>query len=188
MYVPAAQAGLMERTSVNVAARTRAAEALAFVEPVRRAIEGVDSRLGVGVSPHTTLVRSAIMRERLVATVFGSLALLVAVVGLYGVTAYTVSRRRGELGLRLALGATPARVLRLVLGRVTVLVLVGVAAGVGLTLWAGRAIRTLLVNLEPGDPMTLVGAALLLVVTAGLAALIPAWRASRTSPAIALRE
>jgi putative ABC transport system permease protein len=99
-----------------------------------------------------------------------------------------VSRRRSEIGLRLALGATPGRVLNLVLRRVAVLVSLGIIAGIALSLWAGQAVRVLLHGLEPSDPSTLAGAALALLLTGGLAGALPAWRAARTPPAVALRE
>ena len=136
-------------------------------------------------------VHNALTQERLIATVaglFGGLALVLAIVGLYGVTAYTVSRRRAEIGVRLALGATPGRVVHLVLRRVALLVAAGIVVGVGLSIWAGRAVRVLLHGLEPSDPVTLIGAAAVLLITGGLAGVIPAWQAARTDPASALRE
>lgn len=191
MYVPLGQAGLERSTAISVAARARAAAAAPLIEPVTRAIEQADGRLTAEVMAHQVLVRKALVQERLTATVaglFGALALLVAVVGLYGVTAYTVSRRRAEIGVRLALGATPPRVVFLVMGRVALLVSLGVVAGVGVSLWAGRAVRVLLHGLQPNDPQTLAGAALMLLVTGGVAGALPAWRAARTDPAVALRE
>ncbi len=192
MYVPLGQAEIGRRTTISVAARARAAVAATLVEPVARAIEQADGRLTAQVMAHQVLVRQALVQERLIATVaglFGALALLVAVVGLYGVTAYTVGRRRAEIGVRLALGATPRRVMRLVLGRVAVLVSLGVVGWVwSCRSWAGRAVRVLLHGLEPNDPGTLAGAALVLLVTGGVAGVVPAWRAARTSPAVALRD
>jgi putative ABC transport system permease protein len=144
-----------------------------------------------GRDRHDEDLREELTQERLIAMVaalFGGLALLLAVVGLYGVTAYAVSRRRTELGVRLALGATPGRIIGLVLRRVALLVAIGIVAGTALSLWAGRAVRVLLHGLEPGDPATLFGAVVVLLVTAGLAGAIPAWRAARTDPASALRQ
>ena len=109
-------------------------------------------------------------------------------VGLYGIAAYTVSRQRSEIGVRMALGATPRGVMRLVLGRVSVLVVVGVGVGVVLSLLAGRAVRLLLHGLEPNDAGTLAGAAAVLLLTGSIAGLIPAWRAARTDPSAALRQ
>lgn len=191
MYVPLWQAEGGSRSSISIAARVHAGSSAGLVEPVRRALEGSDARVTAQVMGHEVLVHNALVQERLIATVaglFGAMALLVAVVGLYGVTAYAVSRRRSEIGLRLALGATPGRVVGLVLGRVAALVVLGIVAGLALSLWAGRAVRVLLHGLEPHDPVVLGGAALVLLVTGGLAGLVPAWRAARTDPAAALRD
>jgi ABC-type antimicrobial peptide transport system permease subunit len=120
--------------------------------------------------------------------VFGALALVMAGVGLYGVTAFAVSRRRGEIGVRLALGATPASVLVLVLRRVALLVAAGVIVGGVGAMYASHAVKVLLHGVEPDDPATLAAATAVLVVTGGLAGAIPAWRAARTDPAAALRQ
>jgi ABC-type antimicrobial peptide transport system permease subunit len=119
---------------------------------------------------------------------FGALALLLAAVGLYGVTAYAVSQRRAEIGIRMALGAAPGGVVRLVLGRVTMLVAIGIVAGATLSMWASRFVATLLYGLEPRDPMTLAGAAVVLATVGIVAAWLPARRASRIDPAEVLRE
>ena len=191
MFVPLAQVDGPPRESISIGARVRAAESAPMVGEVTRALEAADARLTVHAMAHEVLVHNALTQERLIATVaglFGGLALLLAVVGLYGVTAYTVSRRRSEIGVRLALGATPPRVLGLVLRRVAALVTLGIAAGVVLSLWIGEAVRVLLHGLEPNDPMILTGAALVLLLTGGLAGALPAWRAARTDPAVALRD
>lgn len=190
-FIPLAQVDGPPGESITVSARSRAEDAAPLVGAVTQVLDTADGRLSARVVAHQVFVQTALTQERLVATVaalFGGLALLVAVVGLYGVTSYAVSRRRSEIGVRLALGATPRRVLGLVLGRVAVLVGLGIVAGVGLSLWAGQAVRVLLHGLEPSDPRTLAGAAVILVLTAGLAAAVPAWRAARTSPAVCLRE
>jgi ABC-type antimicrobial peptide transport system permease subunit len=119
---------------------------------------------------------------------FGALALFLAAVGLYGVTAYAVARRRVEMGIRLALGARPGGVVRMVLGRVAVLIALGVAAGAGASAWASRFIASLLYGLQPRDPSTLAGAAIVLAGIAIVAAWVPARRASRVDPAEVLRE
>jgi ABC-type antimicrobial peptide transport system permease subunit len=119
---------------------------------------------------------------------FGGLALLLAGLGLYGVTSHAVNSRRTEIGIRMALGAKPSGVIRLILRRVAFLVLAGIAAGTLLSVWAGRYVATLLYNVEPRDPTTLAIAALLLAVAGTLAGWIPARRAARTDPTIVLRE
>jgi ABC-type antimicrobial peptide transport system permease subunit len=101
---------------------------------------------------------------------------------------YAVSRRRTEIGIRMALGAAPSAAVRLVLQRAAVLVAIGVAAGVAIALWAVRFATPLLFGLRPRDPATLVGAAVVLASIAGLASWIPAARASRIDPARVLRE
>ena len=118
---------------------------------------------------------------------FGGLAVLLAALGLYGVTAYSVNRRP-ELAVRIALGASTSGVVRLVLGRLTVLLLSGLVIGSALTLWAGKFIGTLLFRVEPGDPVTLMGAAALLLSVGMVAGWLPARRVSRLDPTSALRD
>jgi putative ABC transport system permease protein len=119
---------------------------------------------------------------------FGGLALLLAGLGLYGVTAYAVARRRAEIGIRMVLGAAPAGIVRLVLGRVSQLVGLGVILGVGVSLWMSTLIASLLYGVEPRDPMILFGAALTLSAVGVLAGGVPAYRASRIDPAEVLTE
>jgi putative ABC transport system permease protein len=119
---------------------------------------------------------------------FGGLALLLAGLGLYGVTAYAVARRRAEIGIRMALGAAPAGIVRLVLGRVSQLVGLGVILGVGVSLWMSTLIASLLYGVEPRDPMILFGTALTLSAVGVLAGGVPAYRASRIDPAEVLTE
>ena len=191
VFMPLGQLDGPPRESITVAARSRAGDAATLVAEISRALDAADSRVTSRVTAHQVFVHNALTQERLIATVaglFGGLALVLAIVGLYGVTAYTVSRRRAEIGVRLALGATPSRVVQLVLRRVALLVAAGIVVGVGLSLWAGRAVRVLLHGLEPSDPVTLIGAAAVLLLTGGLAGVIPAWRAARTDPASALRQ
>jgi ABC-type antimicrobial peptide transport system permease subunit len=155
------------------------------------AVAAVNEDLVMTPRPLADYVTAALSQERLVAMLsgfFGALALLLAGVGLYGVTSYGVERRRTEIGIRLALGADPGRVLGLVLSRVAWLVALGVAAGAIAGLWASRFIATLLFGLEPRDPWTFVVAALILAAVGALAAWLPALRASRTDPALVLRN
>ena len=119
---------------------------------------------------------------------FGALGLLLSPLGLYGVTAYAMNRRRTEIGIRMAIGAAPARVVRLVLGRVTRLLGTGVVIGAGASLWASRFVAALLYGLEPHDPVTLTSSAAVLAAVGALAGWLPASRASRINPAEVLRE
>ena len=118
---------------------------------------------------------------------FGGLALLLAALGLYGVTSYAVGRRRAELGVRLALGAGPRDIRRIVLRRVVWLVGLGIVAGIALSLWAARFIETQLFQLQPRDPVTLALAAAVLFAIGLLAGWVPARRAARIDPVIVLR-
>jgi putative ABC transport system permease protein len=118
---------------------------------------------------------------------FAAAALLLAVVGLYGVMAYAVTRRTREIGVRIALGATPAKILSLVLKQGARVTAVGVVIGVLGSFLLTRAIRSLLFGLSPTDPLTFVGVAILLVLVALLACFIPARRAAKVDPVVVLR-
>jgi predicted permease len=129
--------------------------------------------------------------ERLVASlsvVFGALATALAVIGLYGVMAYTVARRRREIGIRVALGASQGDVLWMIMRQVVLLCGAGLAIGALLAFALGSLIRSQLYGLQPDDPFTFVSAGLLLAVAAGMAGLIPSWRASRIDPMQSLRN
>jgi putative ABC transport system permease protein len=151
----------------------------------------VDRNVSLTVHPLAAYVDSALSRERILAILsgfFGALALLLAGIGLYGMTSYAVSRRRSEIGIRMALGASAGRVVQLVLARVALLVGLGVALGAAASLWASRYVESLLYGLQPRDPVTFIGAALVLAAIGALAAWMPARRATRIDPARVLRE
>jgi putative ABC transport system permease protein len=151
----------------------------------------VDPDIVVTFRPVRQQVDAVLTQERLVATLsgfFGALALLLAGLGLYGVTAYGVARRRAEIGIRMALGSTGVGVVRLVVSRAALMVAVGIAIGVGISAWASRFVSSLLFGLGGRDPLTLAGAGATLVVVALAAAWLPAYRASRLDPASVLRE
>ena len=155
------------------------------------AVGTVDPNLSLTFKLFADQVGASVMRERIVALLsafFGGLALLLAGIGLYGVTSYGVSQRRTEIGVRMALGAEASGVVRLVLGRALRLVAVGLLIGVAVSLWASRLVTTLLFGLEPRDLPTLLAAAIVLAVISLLAAGLPARRAARIDPAQVLRE
>jgi putative ABC transport system permease protein len=162
-----------------------------LTQAVSAAILAVNPDIVLKARPLRDEVRDAMAQDRLVAALsgfFGGLALLLAGLGLYGVTSYAVTRRRAELGIRMALGAAPPMVIRLVLARVSALVGAGVAVGTVLALAAAKFVTGLLYGLEPRDPATLVGAAITLVAVGTVAGWLPAYRASRIDPAEVLRE
>jgi ABC-type antimicrobial peptide transport system permease subunit len=118
---------------------------------------------------------------------FSFVGLLLAGVGIYGVVAYSVARRTREMGIRVALGADPASVGRMVIRSAMQLVMGGIVVGVAGALAASRLLRSLLYEVEPGDPLTLVGVTALLVGTALLASWFPARAGTRTDPMVTMR-
>jgi len=192
LYVPMAQ---LEPDAVwpfaTLAVRSAAGPPQQHVRPLTRALQAVDPRLSLTFQPLAAQLDAVLMRERMVAMLsgfFGVLAVLLAGIGLYGVTAYAVSSRRSEIGLRMALGADAHGVVRLVLRGVMLLVALGLAIGAAASLWASRFAGSLLYELEPHDPVTLAGSALVLVAASLLAAGLPARDAVRIDPAEVLRE
>jgi len=191
VYTPLAQAVDDPFAQLIVSVRAASGPPALLTRSVAAAINSAHSDLALTFRPLADQVNAAMTQERVVAMLsgfFGVLALLLAALGLYGVTAYAVSQRRAEIGVRMALGAAPARVMRLVLRRVGILVLLGVLAGVGLSWWAATFVSSLLFGLEPRDPTTLAGAAVTLALIGALAGWIPAYRATRIDPAEVLRE
>ena len=154
------------------------------------ALSHADPNLVFSFRDYGDQVRATVTQERLVALLsgfFGALALLLAAIGLYGVTAYSVSRRRPELAVRLALGSGADAVVRLVLRRVVVLVVVGGAIGIALSAWAAKFVGSLLFQVSARDPLTFVGAAVVLLFVGVFAGWLPARAASRLDPSSALR-
>ena len=158
---------------------------------VAEALRGADPAIAFTFGTFDQLIQATVTQERLIALVsafFGGLALLLAAVGLYGIVAHAVRARQREIGLRIALGAPPSSILRLVFERVGVLIAAGLALGLAGSLWAARLVEALLFHLEPRDPMTFGGAAAVLVAVGVLAAWLPAHRAARLDPVTVLRE
>ncbi len=163
----------------------------ALATDVRKAIQEVNPDLPVTrIRTMTEQIEANLVQERLVArlaTVFGGLALVLACFGLYGVMSYAVSRRTPELGIRMALGATPGRVLKAVFGESLVLVGIGLLIGGPLALAAAGPLSKMLFKVDGWDPFILIFAALSLAVVAALAGYVPARRAARVDPLVALR-
>jgi ABC-type antimicrobial peptide transport system permease subunit len=176
---------------MSISVRAAAGSPALLTKSLVAALADVNRDVAITVRTLDDQVTASLTQERLVATLagfFGALALLLAGLGLYGVTSYAVGRRRTEIGIRLALGAAPAGVIRLVVGRVAVLVGVGVVIGGLVSLWAVQYVSTLLWGLQPRDPLTLVVSAIVLTAIGALAGWLPARRASRIDPARVLRE
>jgi predicted permease len=161
-----------------------------FVQPIRRAIEEVDPTLPISVAPVNDLVRGTVSKDVLLVQVtmfFCIVTLVLAALGLYGVTAYATSQRTSEFGLRAALGAEPGDVARMVLGEAVRVAITGVAIGVPAGLAATRLIRAQLFGVGPIDAPSLAGAIFVLVATALVASYLPARRAAKVGPLEALR-
>ncbi len=166
-------------------------ESAPVVAGLRELVRQTDSTLDP-LEMHTIPERidAKLVRDRLTArlsTFFGVLALLLACIGLYGVLSYTVSQRTSELGIRMALGAQRGNVLWIILHEALTVTIIGTAVGIATALAATKVLASMLFGLTAHDPVTLIGAAVILIAVATLAAALPAWRASRTDPMTALR-
>jgi ABC-type antimicrobial peptide transport system permease subunit len=142
------------------------------------------------VDPYGKIVSGNFQQQKLIAsltTLFGALGLVLAAVGLFGVLAYMVERRTGEIGVRMALGAGRARVVRMVLAGAFWQVGVGIAIGIPAAIGAGKLMAAQLFGVEAGDPVLLMVPAVLLGIGALVASMIPAWRAACVEPMTALR-
>ena len=163
-----------------------------FVPVLRRETSAIDpNSAGLTAMPLSDYISAAWFGPRIASSflaVLGTISMLLAGVGLYGVMAYSVSQRTREIGIRMALGADPGGVLRVVMREGLLLALLGIAAGLAIALAATPRIAPLLYQVSPADPVSIAGAALFLVVVAVLASLIPALRATRVDPIRALRQ
>jgi putative ABC transport system permease protein len=193
VYLPVAQSGggPAERTAISLGVRPAVGAPMQLARSVGDAVRAVDPDLSFSFGLLEDHVQASVRQERVVAMLsglFGALALVIAALGLYGVTSYTVNRRVTEIGIRRALGAQRAHVLGLVLGQS--LTLTGVGIGIGLAVAAAmtRSLRGLLFGLTPLDPAIFIGVAALFAIVATLAALFPAHRATRVDPLVALRN
>jgi putative ABC transport system permease protein len=161
-----------------------------LLNSIKNTIAGVNPDIDIQFVVLRTQIRETLTQDELMATLcgfFAGLAVLLAAIGLYGVISYTVAQRTNEIGVRMALGAQRSGVLRLILGEVSVLIGIGIAVGAGLTLAGGKAAGSLLFGLKPHDPLTLAAAVIILAAIGLAASFVPARRASRLDPMVALR-
>lgn len=159
------------------------------LEQVRATVREVAPGAEVWVRPFRPFERT-LGQPRFLASLLGTLGLLtiaLTIVGIFGVVNHEVARRTREVGIRMSLGADARRIRRMVVGRALIPALMGVAAGVGASLWWTRTLRALLFGLQPNDPSTFTMSGALVVVLVMAASLLPAWRASRVDPVVALR-
>jgi len=166
-------------------------DARSMIPQVREAAQRIDPNLPLAnITTQAEQVENRFSQERVFAlaySLFGGLALLLASIGLFGLMSYSVSRRVNEIGIRMALGAQRRSVVRMVLQESMLLVLIGCLIGLAAALVAGSLIASLLYDLAPTDPLSIAAALILMVLVAGIAGYLPARRASRLDPLIALR-
>ncbi len=189
VYLPLAQAPSTNGAGVLLV-RTQG-DAAGLIGPVATVIRERDPSLAAfGIEPLAATVSRSLAEQRFAVTLltsFAGLALLLAAVGVYGMLSYDLTRRRGEIGIRLALGARPSGILRLVVGQSIRMTGLAVTLGVLGALALSRFLSALLFGVSPQDPVTLAGVAALLTLVALVATAIPAWRAARTDAAVVLR-
>ena len=186
-YFPLTQ--MPERAGQSFEMRTAVPPASLTAE-VRDAVAAVNKDISLEFHTLAQQVDDSLVQERLLALLssfFGALALLLAMIGLYGALSYTVSQRQKEFGVRMALGARPGSILALVVRDVARIVAAGVVAGMGISLVATRVLQKLLFEVSPRDAFTLAAAATLLSCVALLAGYLPARRATRVDPLVVLR-
>ena len=192
MYVPVAQRAPENFWETVLLTINAPPDRRATVErDVAVALTAADPTVALSFGNFDELVAATVTQERLItmlASFFGGLALLLAGIGLYGIVAHAMRARQTEISLRMALGAEPAGIMRLVCRRVGVLVLAGIALGLVASLWAARFVAPLLFEIDARDPLTFGAAAGVLVAVGALAAWLPARRATRLDPASVLRE
>ena len=193
LYVPLAQSASMRapgNDSVSISLRSLSGSPVLLAPAVANALTAVNPRLSFTFRTVADDINASIARERLLAALsaaFSALALLLAALGLYGVTSYAVIRRRAEIGMRMALGATRADVISVVIRKGLSLTLVGIAIGLAAAAIVTRYLGSLLYGLTPLDPLSFAVVAVTFVLVATIASLIPARRATKLDPFAAIR-
>jgi len=192
MYIPWMQRdGDPQPSSFAYIVRAASGDPRHLAGDLRQVVRDVDPALRLSTArPYNEFIAESIGTERIMATLggmFGALALLVAALGLFGLLAFQVARRTNELGVRMALGADRAGVLRLVLGRIVALVALGLAVGLPAAIGGSRLVASQLFGVGAIDPMSIGAAIVALVVVAAVSGFVPALRATRISPVQALR-
>jgi ABC-type antimicrobial peptide transport system permease subunit len=189
LYMPFQQHPVMAN-ELEVVVRT-SGSAEAMTNAVEQRIRSLNPEIALKTTTMRVLISDSIATPRfrtfLVAT-FAGVALLLAMAGVYGVMSYLVTQRTSELGLRMALGSSPSEVVRLVLSRAALLAALGLGGGIALAIGGSRFIASLLFGVKATDEVGYAAAAFAIATITLAAAAIPAWRAARIDPAIALRE
>jgi predicted permease len=181
-YSPLAQVPLRRQTMVVA---TSTSDVASLESAIRSQVRELDPQIAVEFELVRDLVNGTLRRQQLGMTlmlIFGVVAILLAAVGIYGVVAYAVSQRRGEMATRLALGATPGSVFVLVMKQGALLALIGIGIGLLVAYLSGRVVASQIYAIRASDPVTLGAAIVLVAGITGLATMIPAWRASRLAP------
>ena len=181
-YAPLSQVPFRRQTVVIA---TSASDSSTLTAVLRDEVQRFDPQIAVEIEPVPALVAATIQRQQLGMTlmlIFGTVAVLLAAVGIYGVVAYAVSQRRNEMATRLALGATPASVFWLVMKQGSMLALAGTVLGLTIAAASGRVVSSRVYAIRAADPAVLGGAVVLVLCITALATMIPAWRASRLKP------
>jgi predicted permease len=165
--------------------------ASALIPAIRAKMNERNAEISVDDDVLEEEIQTSLVGDRIMAMLsgfFGILAALLTMVGLYGVISYFVALRRNEIGIRIALGADPAKIVSMILRETIAMVGLGAGIGLGLSVAAAKSVATLVFGLKPSDPLTLAGSAAALIAVAALASYVPARRASRIEPMIALRH
>jgi ABC-type antimicrobial peptide transport system permease subunit len=183
---------LQQRLAAMTFELRTAADPTQSVAAVRGAMRRVDPNIPLlRVTTQSEQIEQRFAQEKVFAnaySLFGGLAVLVASIGLFGLMSYSVARRTNEIGIRIALGANREDVVGMVMRESMLLIVGGVAIGTGLALAVGRFVASMLFNLAPNDPVTIAGAAVVLIALSAIAGYLPARTASRVDPMIALRN